>query len=457
MATTAIELNDAGILALRDGEILLESPGFALLEDSGVVTGSQASARARIMPRAVANRFWDALSLDAPASGVLSGHNHADLAYLHLDAIRREIGGEQDDYVLCVPGSFSRQQLGLLLGITRECGMNVVGLVDSAVSACVQAAAGSRLLHLDAQLHRIVLTELESGQTLTRTGVYEINRFGLMSLRETWAETIADAFVKNTRFDPMHMATSEQQLYDQLPGWLVQVHDDPQAKLTLGSDGASHSVSLKPERLAEASTGYYQQIVQLINGRTRPGDKITLLLSHRLAAFPGLAAQLAQLGEVPTEQSAGEAARGALANVNFLRSSGEALSFVTSLPLARSKASLRAPSGATPDVRGTVPTHISYGSRIYAIGRDALVVGAAVPDSEVGFSIRSPAPGVSRQHFTLHADADGVVLTDRSTYGTFVNGRQVEETARVKAGDVVTVGSPAQSLTLVAEEDIRGA
>ncbi|MEL7449044.1 MAG: FHA domain-containing protein [Pseudomonadota bacterium] len=452
MATTAIELNDAGILAVRDGTTLLESPGIALFDGGTVLTGTQASARARVKPGAVANRFWDGLSLDSPSVPAGSSHNHADLAYLHLDAIRREIDGDQDDYVLCVPGSFTRQQLGLLLGITRECKMNVVGLVDSAVAAASQAGASGRVLHLDAQLHRIVLTELESGQSLARVGLHEINRFGLLNLRETWADTIADAFVSNTRFDPMHMAASEQQLYDKLPDWLNELHDNPQAPIALGTDKSTHTVSVAPERLARASADYYQQIVQLINGRTRPGDRITLLLSHRLAAFPGLKDQLAQLGdEPPTEQDAGESARGALAHLSYLRSSGDALSFVTSLPLSRSRATLNAPTGASPAPRGTPPTHIVYGSRIYRIGNSPLVVGASVPDDENGFTVRSPAPGVSRRHFALQADGDGVLLTDSSTYGTFVNGAQVEEKMYVKAGDAVTIGSPAQSLALVAE------
>ncbi|MEM9056700.1 MAG: hypothetical protein AAGD86_04445, partial [Pseudomonadota bacterium] len=411
MAVTAIEFNDTGLLAVRDGTTLLESPGFALIENGSVVTGAAASASARVKPGSIVNRFWDSLSLDAPSTAAAGGHNNADLAYLHLDAIRRELGADGDDFVLCVPGAFTRQQLGLLLGIARECKMTVTGLVDSAVAAAVGAAGGGRLLHLDAQLHRIVLTELDAGQSLARSAVHELNRFGLLALRECWAEAIADAFVKTTRFDPMHLAASEQQLYDKLPGWLTELHDDPGAALTLGSGDTTHAVSVTPERLARASADLYQQIVQLISSRLRPGDRVTLLLSHRLACFPGLHEQLAQLAEAPVELEAGAAARGALAQLSYLRSTGDALQFVTSLPLGRAKASLNAPSDASPARRGVTPTHVLYGSRLYALGKTPLVVGAAVPDDVAGFSVRGPAPGVSRQHFALQADADGVLLT----------------------------------------------
>ena len=70
-----------------------------------------------------------------------------------------------DEVLLALPGSYSHDQLGLILGIARACGLPVRGLVDAAVAAsATRGATGERRIHLDLELHRAVVTELGEQQ-----------------------------------------------------------------------------------------------------------------------------------------------------------------------------------------------------------------------------------------------------------------------------------------------------
>ena len=146
------------------------SPGYALFEGKRPVVGLAARRRARLGPRLVHNRFWCELEttpLRRPFPGELS---HADLAHAHLAAVWREVGAAAEGVILAAPGSCSERQLGLILGIARACGMPVTGLVDAAVTAA-DGSAGRRLLHVDLQLHRTVVSELIKERELVRRRV----------------------------------------------------------------------------------------------------------------------------------------------------------------------------------------------------------------------------------------------------------------------------------------------
>jgi len=76
------------------------------------------------------------------------------------------------------------------------------------------------------------------------------------------------------------------------------------------------------------------------------------------------------------------------------------------------------------------------------IGR--LFVGRASAGASASPHLLLDDPAISRAHFELHVDpADGVVLVDRSTNGTRVNGRRVqrEESLSLTDGDFVEVGT----------------
>ena len=60
MGTAIIELNDSGILYHAPGhsEAAPMSPGYALLQTQGVITGQQALAQAWLRPQHSFNQYW---------------------------------------------------------------------------------------------------------------------------------------------------------------------------------------------------------------------------------------------------------------------------------------------------------------------------------------------------------------------------------------------------------------
>ena len=62
--TLALEINDAGLVLARDGRILAEEPGVAMLDGPRVVAGAAAVARARLAPLYAETRHWQDLGTE---------------------------------------------------------------------------------------------------------------------------------------------------------------------------------------------------------------------------------------------------------------------------------------------------------------------------------------------------------------------------------------------------------
>src|SRR4030095_4079752 len=111
-------------------------------------------------------------------------------------------------------------QLGLLLGVAQELGIAIHGLVDAAVAAGTQSTLSGQVTHVDLSLHRATVTSLEIGETVSRLAVQEVPDAGLSHIVDGWVNVVANRFVSETRFDPLRIAETEQQVYDQVHDWL---------------------------------------------------------------------------------------------------------------------------------------------------------------------------------------------------------------------------------------------
>jgi hypothetical protein len=338
VSTLAIELSDAALLAKLDASPArgqpFVSPGYALVDGHTLLTGVEAADNARLKPRLVNNRFWgelDTTPLGRPFAGDLT---HADLAHAHLSTVWSQVESGVDSVILAVPGSHSDHQLGLILGIARACGIPVNGMVDAAVAAARRPRDETNLLHLDLQLHAVVLTELTQDRELVRRRVQVSEHTGLIALQDAWAKRVARTFVQHTRFDPLHVATTEQELYRRLPGLLDRLCCKEHASLEMETGGRVHTIEVDRRNLLEAVEEPYDGVVQLVRLLKRAGQPVTLLLSHRAAGLPGLEARFAEVGEMRVvELPADAAVEGALDNKGAICSPGEALPFVIRLPL----------------------------------------------------------------------------------------------------------------------------
>ena len=135
MNLIATHLNDAEISLIDSERLLYREPGFALLEDDQLITGSAAYAAARLKPRRIHNEYWSKLQTQ-PLSDLRFQHlSAADLVSQQFEQVWRKAAEHGDRLVVAVPAYMDNASLGLLLGIIAEYKVPVVAMVDAAVAA----------------------------------------------------------------------------------------------------------------------------------------------------------------------------------------------------------------------------------------------------------------------------------------------------------------------------------
>ena len=453
MTLLALELNDARLILARGsadgGELIAESEGYAVLEGPDVLTGDAARSRARLTPLYSYNRFWRELSIVELPRPNGRARTAADLAFAHLDGMLAPFRAGSPELLLALPAGYSREQLGLLLGVAAECGTPVCGIVDSAVAAGAPEPVGARALHLDLELHHAVLTALDRDSELRRSHSELLPRHGLLALQEAWIEMIAATFVRRTRFDPLHQAANEQDLWNRLPGWLAELERSERIDVELSDERASHTVELTQESMLAATGPCYQGLLRFVQKMCPAGVSTELLLSDRACGALGLAAQLSSLPGVSVRSLArGAAALGSLRFAGEIRRPAGQVVLVTHLTGTGSAEPGSAAVRVAHVPSAEQPTHLVYEGRALAISGVPLAVGWSVPSGER--TLHVPAtPGVSRNHCSFVRRDGNALLEDHSTYGTYVNDSPVRGVVALRVGDRVKLGNPGVSLGLI--------
>ncbi|MGH9390033.1 MAG: hypothetical protein ACRD1Z_10485, partial [Vicinamibacteria bacterium] len=386
MAVAAIEIDDAGIIILREGSDAPEaaSPGYALHHRGGLSTGWAAVKKARLMPRHCCTTFWDRLDSAPLPEPFLAGLSHADLAHAHLTSLWNEAKEGIDHAILLVPPWYGDSERGLLLGISRACGIPVTGMVDSTLAAAL-GVEGDSAIHLDIHLHRATGVRVIRGHRLRREEVESAEGSGLVSLSNAWAGLLSEKFVRETRFDPLHSAQTEQRLYDSLPDILDSFREKESEIVVLESAEKEHSIEVTREELSRSAESSYRRIIELARSLAA-GEEPEIRVSSRLAALPGFVDMLA--GAVSTRivpLPPGIAAQSVLHSRNHLpHAAGNdgAIPFVVSLPLEDPGAD---PGVVTPSpdalrqVSERAPTHVLWEGVAHPIDPVPFLIGIAIP------------------------------------------------------------------------------
>jgi len=441
----ALEVNDAGLLALRAGALgpEPESPGMALFEGERVLVGAEAAARAFLSPRFVHHRFWDPLDqqpLRRPFPRRVTG---ADLAHAQLSALAQSLVDAPDEVLLAVPGFWSKGALGLLLSVARAAGLPVKGMVDAAVAASLAVSTrADGLLHLELTRQRAVLTVLTRTHEMARTRVVDLDGFGASALDKRLAETVARRFVATTRFDPLHSAAAEQALHAALPEWLTALRSSATCSASLTAGGREHRVELTRGTLEEGVSDLYDVLLGQVLALA-PVEGLELLVSARASRLPGLLDRLRTLSSLGVLDLPRDAALvGTLRGRDHIRYEGDALPFVTRLPLAGSSPALHPRAGQP-------PTHLLNGGAAHRLAPEGLAIGIAPPPGRRGLGLRRD--GVAAHHCSLRIVDGEVLLEDHSGGATLLNGTPVGAEALLRAGDRLRLG-PSVELVLIATE-----
>ncbi len=464
MSTLAIDINDAELVIADQTGVLATEPGYAAFVDDAILTGAEAYAQVRLKPRQTSNRYWDDLSLEPGSAGIDAVDSSAELAFAQLDSLWKRFGGSAKDVILVVPGHYTREQLGLLLGLAQECEMPVRAMINAAAAASVQPYPGHQLIYVDAGLHRVSATRLEQGDDVAAEPEQALNGVGLASLIDLWAKRVAEVFVLQTRFDPFHHADSEQLVYDRLPEWLTTLQDEGHAELKLPHGGEEHRVEVKRDQLLGVAGGFYRALVQLIAQCRTAGASLVVQLSHRLLPLPGVVSELMRLDDAHViPMASGAAALGALSGLDDIGPPSGQVKLLKRLPWRGEAIQLDSTISRQPEIAPEAreeavrePTHVVYRGIAYAVDGAELFIGREASDGRHTIVLDESQSAVSRSHCEL-VRRDGVLkLMDLSRFGTFVNEKRVSGEIALHPADIIRIGSPGEELQVVALEDRGG-
>ena len=115
--TLALEINDVGLILAADGELLVEEPGYAMLDGPEPETGAAAARRARLKPLFVETRHWQDLGTTVLARPMPAATTYAEVAHAQLASLVQPHVARDAEVLLAVPAWYTRQQLALLLGL----------------------------------------------------------------------------------------------------------------------------------------------------------------------------------------------------------------------------------------------------------------------------------------------------------------------------------------------------
>jgi hypothetical protein len=215
--------------------------------------------------------------------------------------------------------------------------------------------------------------------------------------------------VRDTRFDPLHAAETEQQLYNQVFDWVTE-SDATRTEIGIEIDYRDHVRRVElPRSLLEDKA--QQRFAPL---RDAIPEAAHVLLTARSARLPGLKQFLARHGHEFTVLASGALAQGCVANMEQLRGVDGQLRLVSRLP----------------HTSGTPSTHVGASD--------------AAPAPETGrpthtlANASAVAIDAARQPLALSESEGGVYLEPGAKL--LVNGQPVTAQTRLNIGDEINSG-----------------
>lgn len=463
MTLLGLELSDAGIFVACEKPARLlaidgqnpESPGFAIPEKKRLLVGNPAASKAHLFPLQVINRFWDRLNTEPLKQKNRHVQNHAEIACAHLSHIWENVKIHGDEMIVAVPDYYGREQLGLILGMARELSIPVKGFVSLPIAASLTPYPDAMLLHLDIHLHRFEIVYLHQGEQLTCENSIAVREINLEQLYRVWVESIAEEFVRFTRFDPLHQAATEQALYDRLSDALEIFKRQRSFLFEISHGTDSYRITVLLDLLEQKSEAVYDDICRLIlkmrDEHGKNGFSTVLQLTHRIACLPGLKDKLSEIDHCEiVELAPGAGAQGVLQFRRQLADghAGQGAFFFTSRSWQKAKSEISPMiPNKTPDQ--VQATHLLYGDVAYPLSEKPLFIGWDRYPTGKGIHVKGQSSGVSRKHCTVQRDADRIILTDYSDQGTFVGRRRVDGATTLELGQIVRLGSSGETIRLI--------
>lgn len=424
MTVAVIEINDVEARLSRGAELLAREPGYAQVSADTLLLGQAALQQARVHPLQTNNQFWRQLSMEEIPSTNPRVRHSADLVHLLLDQLCQN--QPLREVVLAVPGSFSAEQLSLLLGIAQQYPFTAVGLVDSAVAGAAQCAPRGQFALLEMQLHQTVITTLSIGDKVTRHSVDAVANTGLLSCYESWAGLIADQFIQQTRFNPRHDANTEQALFNQLPAWLQRFGPGGDQEFEL----QGKSIQIAAATLLERIRPLYERLQGRVRESGAAGDGV--LLNPVAGALPGLA-QIWPASHIIAATAVAEACDTLLPHI---RRAPDAISFISELPATATPVQLQRHDSARR------ATHLLWRHSAYPLAQGKIYIADG---EQPVFSARAGTDSL----FAVEESADGLRLKTLNGDRPLVNDQPGSDGAALHIGDQIKLTRHPEPITVI--------
>jgi hypothetical protein len=452
MSVLGLHLDDAAATVARDGALLSTAPSIVHADpDDGVRFGHPAADTVRRAPHRVSSTHWSSLVRgDAPARAampVLRAELRARVAALHRPG---------DALQVAVPAALDPAALAWVLGACRAESLPVTALHDAAAVAVAALGLEGAVLVLEAGLHHVAVSRVAAdGGTARRRAVRITRETGLMPLRQAWMQSVAEAMLLRSRFDPLHDAASEQRLFDRIDAAAAAATAEGSAIVELPTrDGGSVSVALSRDQFAAAAGPVHRAALAMIEGLRPPGTAFTLLVPAAAATVPGLCegllgipgVRMLSLPDGLVARAVSQVGPGAGAEATGTPDDAVTLHRAVTFVAPIGSGVEIAPASALAS-RGTPPTHVLWNGEAVALA-DALEVGRGPVAG--GIRLEAGMAGVSRLHCSLRRSPQGAEIVDHSRYGTWLNGLRVAGRASLWAGDRIRIGDPGVELALIA-------
>lgn len=375
-----LELNDLNLTWYTQQGTRVAEPGAALVEDGAAVYGEAALARARLAPRGFQDQHWQLLNSDSLAVNAPGVQNNADLVHQHLQQLAGAASGSGQaahEIICAVPGTVSSEQLGLLLGIASEAGITIRSFASSAVLYCLNISLPSDAWCIDIQNRRGVLTRLaRDSTTLSSADIIDLPQLGMNGLIDGWLHQLTDQFVARSRFDPLRVAETEQQLFDQVRAWLPVG-----GALGAAVDHQEHqrAVDLSFEDAANHAKQRYREVLEKLPAQA------TVVLTPPAGMLPGFADYLSQVGHTVINAEAGDLWANATHCAELQNPA--AVHFITSL----------ATSTAAVETSGSQAhaTHALSNNVAVPLAAIAQQLANLAGSNDVGYQVTAPSDGVT--------------------------------------------------------------
>ena len=374
----------------------------------------------RLAPEQMNSRYWQQCEKSSINNNAAGMRNAADILWKHINELKEQNNIKQ--LVLVVPSHYQSSNLQLLLGIIQSLEINVTAIINGALLALKnKLSSDGRVVHLDVQLHQTVASYIDVKKGIAKLGDVEIiQSVGIQAMHDALLKTLQAHFIQNDRFDPLHNAETEQQLFDNLSDIALQVNLSAKAVVNVEFQNQLYSTSIDDKVWNEALAPFIEQLLVSSSKAEHAFIQMNASFDHR--ALPQLMASKVTLlkdlllSKVPS-----------LASQN--NSSGS-LEYVTELKVSKPSAKpLEKKAAPQPELQPRVvkKAEINTGSLLTGVATHLLQSGVAVPITQAELKMDG-------QQLTLHASTTGnaqallssgklIVLRDESCKEFNVNDR----------------------------------